>query len=34
MIDTFDQIPAELSRVHSDLNELAAVLYGGSSSPI
>lgn len=28
MIDTFDQLPSELTRVHSDLNELAAVLYG------
>lgn len=28
MIDTLDQLPSELTRVHSDLNELAAVLYG------
>lgn len=28
MADTLDQIPNELTRVHSDLNELAAVLYG------
>lgn len=27
LADTLDQIPNELTRVHSDLNELAAVLY-------
>ena len=27
MMDTLDQIPPELTRVHSDLNELGAVLY-------
>lgn len=27
MADALDQIPNELTRVHSDLNELAAVLY-------
>ncbi|RXK37170.1 hypothetical protein M231_05539 [Tremella mesenterica] len=27
MVDTFEQIPPELTRVHSDLNELGAVLY-------
>jgi len=27
MVDTFDQLPAEITRVHSDLNELSAVLY-------
>lgn len=26
-MDTLDQIPPELTRVHSDLNELGAVLY-------
>jgi inhibitor of growth protein 3 len=26
-MDTVDQIPVELTRVHSDLNELGAVLY-------
>lgn len=26
-MDTIDQIPVELTRVHSDLNELGAVLY-------
>lgn len=28
LMDTIDQIPIELTRVHSDLNELGAVLYG------
>jgi inhibitor of growth protein 3 len=28
MVDTFDQLPTEITRVHSDLNELSAVLYG------
>ena len=27
-VDTLDQIPNELTHVHSDLNELGAVLYG------
>ncbi len=27
VMDTLDQIPPELTRVHSDLNELGAVLY-------
>lgn len=27
IMDTLDQIPPELTRVHSDLNELGAVLY-------
>ena len=27
IMDTMDQIPPELTRVHSDLNELGAVLY-------
>lgn len=27
LMDTIDQIPIELTRVHSDLNELGAVLY-------
>lgn len=27
LMDSMDQIPAELTRVHSDLNELGAVLY-------
>ncbi|KAK4686212.1 hypothetical protein P7C73_g3914, partial [Tremellales sp. Uapishka_1] len=27
IVDTLDQIPPELTRVHSDLNELGAVLY-------
>ncbi|WVQ76339.1 hypothetical protein IAR50_006004 [Cryptococcus sp. DSM 104548] len=27
LVDTLDQIPSELTRVHSDLNELGAVLY-------
>jgi len=27
IMDTLDQIPNELTRVHSDLNELGAVLY-------
>jgi inhibitor of growth protein 3 len=27
MVDTFDHLPAEVTRVHSDLNELSAVLY-------
>lgn len=26
-MDTIDQIPVEMTRVHSDLNELGAVLY-------
>ena len=30
MVDTFEQVPPELTRVHSDLNELGAVLYGTS----
>ena len=31
IMDTLDQIPPELTRVHSDLNELGAVLYGTST---
>lgn len=31
-MDTIDQIPVELTRVHSDLNELGAVLYCESMS--
>jgi hypothetical protein len=27
MVDTLDHVPAEVTRVHSDLNELSAVLY-------
>lgn len=27
LMDTLEQMPAEMTRVHSDLNELGAVLY-------
>ena len=32
IMDTLDQIPSELTRVHSDLNELGAVLFCESTS--
>ena len=32
-MDTLDQLPPELTRVHSDLNELGAVLYCESTLP-
>lgn len=34
IVDTLDQIPFELTKVHSDLNELGAVLYCKFVSPL